>query len=189
MIRLLLIYFTCVSHTGSNLPRKRALNLHEETTKLQVQKWDVPVCKVPRRFSFWMVKMQCCHHPRHDAAKRLFPKICQILQAPLLHHFSAWRWLLERSYPYIRWLDVRTQEPVWEGILAEQRWNAGLFLSGIMKLFSIICQVCGIVTWILGFMQACEAEVTSKKATLARLETTVVAHGLSEETRWLCLIS
>ena len=33
------------------------------------------------------------------------------------------------------------------------------------------------------FMQACEAEVTSKKATLARLETTVVAHGLSEETR------
>ena len=79
---------------------------------------------------------------------KLSPKICQIMQASLLHHFSAWRWLLERSYPYIRWLDVRTQEPVWEGILAEQRWNAGLFLSGIMKLFSIICQVCGIVTWI-----------------------------------------
>jgi hypothetical protein len=52
-----------------------------------------------------------------------------------------------------------------------------------MKLFSILCQVCGIVTGILCFMQACEAEVTSKKATLARLETTVVAHGLSEEIR------
>ncbi|KAG2598042.1 hypothetical protein PVAP13_5KG372500 [Panicum virgatum] len=34
------------------------------------------------------------------------------------------------------------------------------------------------------FGKACEAEVTSKKATLARLETTVVAHGLSEETRF-----
>jgi len=32
-------------------------------------------------------------------------------------------------------------------------------------------------------MQACEAEATSKKATLARLETTVVAHGLAEDTR------
>ena len=61
-----------------------------------------------------------------------------------------------------------------------ERW---IFLSCMMKLFSTICQVCGIVTGILFFMQACEAEVTSKKATLARLETTVVAHGLSEETR------
>ncbi|XP_025817975.1 putative respiratory burst oxidase homolog protein H [Panicum hallii] len=34
------------------------------------------------------------------------------------------------------------------------------------------------------FGKACEAEVTSKKATLARLETTVVAHGLSEEIRF-----
>ncbi|RLM91963.1 hypothetical protein C2845_PM08G14530 [Panicum miliaceum] len=34
------------------------------------------------------------------------------------------------------------------------------------------------------FGKACEAEVTSKKATLARLETTVVAHGLSEDTRF-----
>uniref|UniRef100_A0A804UFV6 Respiratory burst oxidase homolog protein H n=1 Tax=Zea mays TaxID=4577 RepID=A0A804UFV6_MAIZE len=33
------------------------------------------------------------------------------------------------------------------------------------------------------FGKACEAEVTSKKATLARLETTVVAHGLAEDTR------
>ncbi|AQK91753.1 Putative respiratory burst oxidase homolog protein H [Zea mays] len=34
------------------------------------------------------------------------------------------------------------------------------------------------------FGKACEAEVTSKKATLARLETTVVAHGLAEDTRF-----
>lgn len=32
-------------------------------------------------------------------------------------------------------------------------------------------------------MQACEAEVTSKKATLARLETTVVADGMAEDSR------
>ncbi|XP_062184559.1 putative respiratory burst oxidase homolog protein H [Phragmites australis] len=34
------------------------------------------------------------------------------------------------------------------------------------------------------FGKACEAEVTSKKATLARLETTVVADGLAEDTRF-----
>jgi hypothetical protein len=32
-------------------------------------------------------------------------------------------------------------------------------------------------------VQACEAEVTFKKATLARLETTVVADALAEDTR------
>lgn len=31
-------------------------------------------------------------------------------------------------------------------------------------------------------MQACEAQVSSKKATLARLETTIIADGLKEET-------
>ncbi|KAK8452868.1 hypothetical protein SEVIR_5G184000v4 [Setaria viridis] len=34
------------------------------------------------------------------------------------------------------------------------------------------------------FGKACEAEVTSKKATLARLETTVVADALAEDTRF-----
>jgi hypothetical protein len=37
------------------------------------------------------------------------------------------------------------------------------------------------------FMQACEAQVTSKKATLTRLETTVVADAQTEDTR--CLAS
>lgn len=39
----------------------------------------------------------------------------------------------------------------------------------------------------LVFMQACEAQVTSKKATLTRLETTVVADAQTEDTR--CLAS
>jgi len=39
----------------------------------------------------------------------------------------------------------------------------------------------------LVFIQACEAEVTSKKATLTRLETTVVADAQIEDTR--CLAS
>uniref|UniRef100_A0A0D9WHG9 FAD-binding FR-type domain-containing protein n=1 Tax=Leersia perrieri TaxID=77586 RepID=A0A0D9WHG9_9ORYZ len=34
------------------------------------------------------------------------------------------------------------------------------------------------------FGKACEAQVSSKKATLARLETTIVADGLSEDTRF-----
>lgn len=38
-----------------------------------------------------------------------------------------------------------------------------------------------------GIVQACEAQVTSKKATLTRLETTVVADAQIEDTR--CLAS
>ncbi|PNT71083.1 hypothetical protein BRADI_2g22820v3 [Brachypodium distachyon] len=34
------------------------------------------------------------------------------------------------------------------------------------------------------FGKACEAEVSSKKATLSRLETTVIAHGMTDETRF-----
>nr|CAB3477252.1 unnamed protein product [Digitaria exilis] len=36
----------------------------------------------------------------------------------------------------------------------------------------------------VSIIKACEAEVTSKKATLARLETTVIADGLAEDTRF-----
>lgn len=39
--------------------------------------------------------------------------------------------------------------------------------------------------WRFILVQACEAQVTSKKASLVRLETTVIAHAEFEETRWL----
>ena len=76
---------------------------------------------------------------------KLSPKICQIMQASLLHHFSAWRWLLERSYPYIRWLDVRTQESVWEGILVEQQWNAGFFFQAWWSCFPLYAKFVGLL--------------------------------------------
>lgn len=82
----------CDVYTGSNLSWKCAIYSHEEATWLQVQEWDVPVCKMPRCLAFRMVSF---HQLLHTCPKRIYLRflltvVWFLLQAPLLYYFCTW---------------------------------------------------------------------------------------------------